>query len=247
MLLSHGFSDFISKPVDLSRLHAVLVAWLPKGKQVAAVAGPHPQAEGAARRAPSPPLEAEGVDARAGLRNVGGSLENYKRALRAFLEDAAEKRAQLPAALAGGDLRAYAVGVHGLKSASAYIGARGLSGAAGELEAAAGRGDAAYLAAHSGEFMDALGRLCGGVSAFVGAAAAPPGPGAPPAELRGELLSLREALHSYDVGAADALLRGLEGTMESALAERVARLVLVSDFEAASAEVDARLEGPGGG
>jgi len=240
MLLSRGFSDFVSKPIDLSRLHAVLVAWLPKGKQVAGAA-PAPPA--AAPPAPPPPLEAEGVDARAGLRNVGGSHENYRRALRAYLEDAGEKMAQLPAALAAGDLRSYAVGVHGLKSASASIGARGLSEAAAELEAAAGRGDRAFLAERSGGFMAALARACEGLSAFVGAA--PPQGGGAPAAPRGELLALRGALERYDVGAADALLRGLEGTAAAGLADSVSRSVLVSDFEAAAAEVDAYMAAQG--
>jgi CheY-like chemotaxis protein len=253
MLMSRGFSDFISKPVDLSRLHTVLVAWLPKEKQLAVVPlAPRAQAAPAPEPAPAhvvgplepaqeAALEADGVDARAGLRNLGGSLENYKRALRAYLEDADEKLAQLPAALAKGDLRSYAVGVHGLKSASASIGAMGLSAAAAELEAAAGRDDAAFLQARSGEFLAALGRACSGIAAFAGVPVPPPSSGPPaavPEQLRGALMSLMAALQSYDVGTADALLRSLEGTEASGLAERVSRFVLVSDFDAAAAEID---------
>jgi signal transduction histidine kinase/HPt (histidine-containing phosphotransfer) domain-containing protein/ActR/RegA family two-component response regulator len=236
MLLSSGFSDFVSKPIDLSRLHAVLVAWLPKGKQVAA--GAHAPAPAEPPPA-QPALEAGGVDAAAGLRSLGGSMDAYRGALRAYLEDAGEKLAQLPAALAAGDLRSYGIGVHGLKSASASIGARALSKAAAELEAAAGRGDAAFLSERSGAFMADLARACEAVSAFVGAEPPPPAQGGPePRDLRSELTALRGALGSYDVGGADALLRGLAGTAAAGLADRVSRHVLVSDFDAAAAEVE---------
>jgi CheY-like chemotaxis protein len=33
MLMSQGFDDFISKPLETSKLHAILKTWIPKGKQ----------------------------------------------------------------------------------------------------------------------------------------------------------------------------------------------------------------------
>jgi PAS domain S-box-containing protein len=228
-LLERGFSDYISKPVDLKRLHAALAAWLPKGKQSSSAA-PAPPPEGA-------PFDVEGGDTSAGGRNVGGKADNYLKALKAYSRDASDRLSSLPAALASGDLRAFGIGAHALKSASANIGAKALSEMAGALEAACARGDAAFVEARAGEFLDSLRRASSAISSALGSGAAP-GAAIDHAALRGRLLALREAMLAYDVSAADALVQELGETQASGLVEEISQSILVSDFDDAAKKID---------
>ncbi|MFZ5781163.1 MAG: ATP-binding protein [Pseudomonadota bacterium] len=115
-----GMDGYLSKPVSLARLRAVLQRWL----------------SGAAPATPA--IDPAVLDA---------WLENDEAArrdlLRKFTRSAFESRRDIEAAMASGDLAALAAAAHRLKGSAAAVGARALAEAAATLERAAKAGDRA--------------------------------------------------------------------------------------------------------
>nr|AGS53254.1 hypothetical protein [uncultured bacterium contig00001] len=146
MLLANGFSDFISKPVDISMLHAILTDWIPKGKQLKC------QETSAERKPETASFEIEGIDVDSGVARIGGKVNDYLKTLELYRKDGEDKLTVIPSALEEKDIRLFTTCVHALKSASAYIGATKLSEQARDLEAAGNRMDMEYIENHTGIF-----------------------------------------------------------------------------------------------
>jgi len=147
--LANGFQDFLSKPLVRERLNALLLQWVPKQLQMAREPGDFTKQRGLAYGQ----IKIPGIDMDAAQKYQSGSLEDFMELLRLFCLDGNRKSALLQELLEKKDYRAYGVEVHGLKSASANIGAMELSGAAKEQETAAENGDGEFIMAHFSEFM----------------------------------------------------------------------------------------------
>jgi signal transduction histidine kinase/CheY-like chemotaxis protein len=112
MFLSQGFSDFLAKPVDVSKLDETLETWIPKGKRQKAdvrrigdsfpdPGGSRPAGSGTCTAGVSPGTEAGssalipvvGLDAVQGIAATGGTIEGYRQVLTLFHGDA---KARLP-------------------------------------------------------------------------------------------------------------------------------------------------------
>jgi len=152
--LSNGMSDFISKPIESSRLDAILERWIPAEKQVWPSAAPkHPIAH---VEELSANMEIEGLNTGKGVALTGGKQEHYIRMLGVFHKDGHEKADELKASLDAGNVRLFTIHIHALKNACAVIGAEALSKAARVLEHAGKNHDLAFIREHSVSFLSEL-------------------------------------------------------------------------------------------
>lgn len=139
MFLEHGFQDFIAKPIEIVALERVLLEWLPKDKIEI-------QSDGSLTDAPQ--SESEGtdetiyhfkaIDEKVGLSYFANQREDYEDILKIFYEGGKKKQMAIKEAYDTGNMQAYMIQVHSLKSTALNIGAVRLSGMAKNLEAAAG-------------------------------------------------------------------------------------------------------------
>jgi signal transduction histidine kinase/CheY-like chemotaxis protein/HPt (histidine-containing phosphotransfer) domain-containing protein len=140
MFLQNGFNDYLSKPMDTVKLNALLERWIPKHKQKC-LSGEAPEAELPTGKRKSSIYAIQGVDAKKGLETAGGMLSLYMEMLEAFYEDGTSLTDEIQKCLRSGNMQAFTVHAHALKSASASIGAEVLHKMAEVLEKAGKAGD----------------------------------------------------------------------------------------------------------
>jgi signal transduction histidine kinase/CheY-like chemotaxis protein len=235
MFLENGFNDYLSKPIDVRRLDAVLKEWIPAGK----------------RRAPEedrPPAEAArlpkiaGLDAAAGMARIGGSPGRYLNLLETFCRDVEAGIALLEREPQEADRHAFTTLAHALKSALANIGANDLSRSAAVLEKAGREADRSAIREKLEPFRGKLVELTARIGEFLASARSGEGKERADPEILAALRRLREALAEKDFDAMDAALeqaqsRPAGGKMRGALAE-IADFVLTAEFEKAAETID---------
>jgi CheY-like chemotaxis protein len=167
MFLENGFDDYLSKPIEISKLNDVIRKWIPRDKRKPLTGNSTPRpavkkeaeiVSGAAARAEAesevpeaaalnalsedlPLFSIEGLDAAKGVEMTGGTESAYRQVLAIFCKDAAERMLLLKAFPGEPELAAFVINVHALKSISGTIGAAQLSKQAADLEAAGKAGD----------------------------------------------------------------------------------------------------------
>lgn len=248
MFLDSGFNDFLSKPIEIAKLDAVLHRWVAKEKRRDVLRVAKEKAE-TGRRIRLP--EIDGLDTTAGVSRVGGSAERYLSLLEVFRKDAEERLALLGEPLTG-DLKAFTTHVHALKSALANIGADALSNSAAQLEAAGRRGEASFIRQQLDNFRIGLAglnvRLGKGLTQArsrkeerdVGYVA---GDLEKEREKEREALSrLKATLVSGDLDGMDSALAALQSVSlaeeRREMVSKIAELVLVSEFAEALRVLD---------
>ena len=152
MFLHNGFSDFISKPIDLTALDAVLNKFVRgAGSKKTHNTQAQQQKETKAESDEKAHALDGGIDFMAGIERYSSKavyldiLGTYARTTPKLLEALAS--------LAPNTLASYAITVHGLKSASFGIFASQLAKQAEELEALAKAGDYAAVSAKNADFV----------------------------------------------------------------------------------------------
>nr|WP_325211229.1 ATP-binding protein [uncultured Oscillibacter sp.] len=208
--LEKGFQDFIAKPLDRRELGRLLACWVPEERREAA-------AGEAAEPAPADlsGFQIEGIDISAASRYYVGDEAGFADLLELYHMDGQRKKALLRE-LAGSDISRYQVEVHGLKSASANIGAMDVSNMARAQENAAAQGDTEFIARQFPALMENYERLLENIGLFLEKRrqdapreeALPP---LPPEELeervRGALDELEHFRSKECAGAVEDLLR----------------------------------------
>jgi signal transduction histidine kinase/DNA-binding response OmpR family regulator/HPt (histidine-containing phosphotransfer) domain-containing protein len=200
--LEAGMNDHVPKPIDPALLFATLATWIKPGvRGFTPAAAPSPAAKagaasgaGAASQAPELPSRIEGVNIQEGLTRVGGNVKLYRGILIKLRDDYAGAGAELAAMLEQGRTEEAERLAHSVKGVAGNVGASGLQGLAGELEAAIKAGDQAAWPARLAAFDQTLAALATALQ-VVGAetVAAPPsadGPVASPQELAAALEGL---------------------------------------------------------
>jgi signal transduction histidine kinase/CheY-like chemotaxis protein len=238
MFLENGFNDYLSKPVDVRRLDAVLKEWIPAGKRRAPEED-KPLAEAAQTLLP----EIAGLDAAAGMARIGGSPRRYLNLLETFCRDAEAGIALLEKEPG---LHAFTTLAHALKSALANIGANELSQSAAALEKAGREADLSAIREKLGLFRGKLVELTARIGEFLASARSGESKERVDPEILTALARLREALAAKDFDAMDAALaqaqsRPAWGKIRDTLAE-IADFVLTAEFEKAADAIDALLE-----
>ena len=141
--LSHGFNDFLPKPVELDKLDEILKTWLPEDKQQAPVRPAEPS-QHSAMTIPPELLDLPGLDASRGL-SYCGTIEVYRKTLTLFQEQTQGRLERIEASWKSGSQEEYIIEVHSLKSGARWIGAAALGDQAEALEMACRRGDTAQM------------------------------------------------------------------------------------------------------
>ena len=150
IFLSHGFTDYLTKPVESQILEKVLMKHIPDemlikadtheetiAKQVISIRADIQEREENALEglAIQEQLEKDlGIVIQEGLRYCDGNVDQYRSILRMFTEDAPDKYGKLSYAIAQDDCEDYEILVHSLKSSAKTIGAVDLGKNAQELE-----------------------------------------------------------------------------------------------------------------
>ena len=226
--LANGFDDYLLRPIDADKFGELMEKWTGKRR-------------GSGQNAAVGHLPAiDGVDTALGLRRAGGDEMAYFEALGIFSRDAAARLKTLKN-LAATNMGDFVVSIHGLKGASANVGAASLAEEAALLEAAGQEFDMAVITGHIDRFIAMTGRITDNIRHALDAwAAGETGEERPPN--RYELSILKEALAERDIGAIDAMLekfaRIRPGRAVSDAITQISDYVLVSDFEEASDVVD---------
>ncbi|MDR2740260.1 MAG: response regulator, partial [Treponema sp.] len=122
MFLAEGFSDFLSKPVEIAKLDEIIAKWIPPDKQVKADAGIKRETF-----TEESGIVIPGVDAAKGITMTGGTVAGYRKVLAQFRKDAQERLALLQEPPEPGALPLFVTQAHALKSASASLGAAEVS------------------------------------------------------------------------------------------------------------------------
>jgi signal transduction histidine kinase/response regulator of citrate/malate metabolism len=207
MFLSKGFNDYLAKPIEISKLNALMEKWIPPEKQIKAAA------EAAAPDAASifDGKSLAGVDIPRGLNRCQGD-----RAYLDILRSYADSMPGLFDTLKGvspDNLEIYAVTVHGIKGASYQICADEAGRQAEALEFAAKAGKWETVKRDNGAFIETMETLLAALREFLAGMEEenekkdkPPLP-APDRELLSRLLA---ASNEYNITAMEDLLAELE-------------------------------------
>jgi CheY-like chemotaxis protein len=208
MFLSNGFNDFLSKPINVAKLNAILEKWIPKEK--------HVEATSTLADAPT----AEDLD------------KQRIKMLAAFYKDGAQKIEEIKKSLETENYSLYAVYVHGLKSAAANIGADALSEFAKKLEMAVKQGDIAFIKAQNDDFLAALQTHLNGIGETLSANKKE---SADLEALRDNLCKLKEALAAFDLAAIDEAANILH---DFGQAESILEYTLIGEHDKAILAID---------
>jgi signal transduction histidine kinase/DNA-binding response OmpR family regulator len=240
MFFEKGLSDYLSKPISRTKLDEILVKWIPREKQTKRIvrASEDEEAKGA--------IMIEGVDIDQGISLVGGSQEGYYEILSVFSRDATQRLEELRAVPSQEELRSFTTHVHSLKSASASIGAAGVSKKAAALEAAGKQGDLAAIENLLGDFCVDLEALVQGIRKALSLNEPVGETGGGPAELSEEVreafMQLRQALEEEEIRPIDTMLKKLREMELPPLIRPVIAIlaedILLSEFSQAIAVID---------
>lgn len=136
--LECGFEDFISKPLDRKELNQLLLRWIPeKYRQME-------DREEEAKPIDPQAIQIDGVDMNAAIQFYSGDEDGFIELLELYCMDGKRKTGLL-CELVESDILRYQIEVHGLKSASANIGAVEVSEMARAQENAAAQGDREFI------------------------------------------------------------------------------------------------------
>ena len=162
--LDAGFDDYLSKPIDISKLEELLVKYLPSGlcktesvsdkdadEDEILVFSPVSESENedtvTEKNAADciKELEEKGFNTKAGIGYCAGDEDFYIEMLKTFADEWSEKSETIRNDYESKNIADYQIRVHALKSTSKTIGADALSAMALEQETAAKSGDTASI------------------------------------------------------------------------------------------------------
>lgn len=148
--LNSGFQDFLAKPLDRKQLNDILLKWIPDERREKYE--PYDMLRGSQDvKNEFENINIGGIDIGEAMKYQTGTLADYEELLRIYCMEGNNKLVLLNNLYNEKDYKDYEIEVHGLKSASANIGAIKLSAAAKEHEEAAGRGDEEFIIKHFSE------------------------------------------------------------------------------------------------
>ena len=234
IFLGNGFDDYISKPIDIRQLNAVLNKLIRDKKPPEVVAAARKQA--LEQKEQSPSEAAPAID---------------PQFAEIFARDASKALTTLEAIAAKDDysneddLRSYIINVHGIKSALANIGKMDLSAVALKLETAGREGKLDIITGETGAFLSSLRAYVEELTPKEEVAASEPGD-EDKTFLREKLLAIQAACEEFDESAAEAALAELRNKAwtrrVSELLGAISEQLLHSDFDEIAEGINKYLE-----
>jgi CheY-like chemotaxis protein len=218
MFYEHGFQAFISKPIDIMEMDSVIRKWVRKESlekaSVPDVPAPDaPASVSPASAAPDDDADEEivipEVDTEKGISLYGGEMDIYLQVLRSFAANTSRILDRLRI-VSPETLSDYVIAVHGLKGASAGIGAQAVSGAAMNLEAMSRAGDLDGVLARNDKLIKDTEAVVANIKSWLAkydARKIKPRLKTPAREL---LERLRQSCESFDMSGIDQAMSELE-------------------------------------
>jgi signal transduction histidine kinase/CheY-like chemotaxis protein len=245
MFIEKGFNDFLAKPIDISKLDEILARWIPKEKRkmVSRKQETGNKKQGITIPSPKSLVPIPGVNIAEGITLTGGTEVFYRRVLALFQKDALERLPQLQTVPEADVMNSFITHVHSIKSASASIGAAGLSEQAAALEAAAKSGDLIYIKDNLSGFTVHLTELVENISAALEPNSRPPAPASQLLSPHSSLLTeLQTALKSKNAAEIDRILNELkQKQLDPKIMETLEKIsddVLMAEFDNAMKSVE---------
>ncbi len=152
--LRNGFQDFITKPLDRKPLHEALLRWIPQDKRTNSESWVDIWKADDSRNMEFQNILIEGIDTDEVVKRYSGSVEDYHELLNLYCLDGKRKIGLLRELREKGDYKNYGIEVHGLKSASANVGAMKVSNIARDQEKAVDREDITFVDSHAEELLN---------------------------------------------------------------------------------------------
>jgi CheY-like chemotaxis protein len=209
MFLASGFNDFLSKPIDIMRLDAVIHRWIrDKSRERTEAMSNSEEALQAEKTVSS--WRIEGLDIPKALIRFGGGEDVLRGVFRSYtvhVHPLIEKLRNIPGPGETEKLENYIVTVHSAKGAHYGISADDAGKIAADLEQAARRGDLDYIAAHNGELIAAAEKIAAALSDKLAGKKQKPKKAEPDADL---LLLLKTACLNYQMDEVDRIMQELE-------------------------------------
>ena len=197
-----GMNDLITKPLDLDRLFATLMRWIPARTREAAVLSPPPVTATAsgfgagAERGPAELPAVPGLDVGLGLVRTGNRPSFYLDLLRRFHSGQAGTAERIEAAMADGDQELAVRLAHTLRGVAGTLGAEALQNSAEVLETALTQQQQEDWCPRLADTRVLLQSLLDGLDAYATPTSAPP--------------ALPSEIPSFDAGLLDALATQLD-------------------------------------
>ncbi|MDR2434832.1 MAG: response regulator [Treponema sp.] len=208
MFLENGFNDYLSKPIEITRLNDIMDIWIPAHKKMR-----QERTEEEKSSLLPPDILVDGIDLAAGKERYGE--ESYLEVLRSYsihtpaLLEKMRKLTKAP--LEGERIRDYIITVHGLKGSAYGVCAGETAKLAGGLEHAARNGNLRFIEANNGRFLESSETLLQNIrnllEEITGPAEARPRLPEPDKDLLAELL---EACKHYRISVMEKTLLRLE-------------------------------------
>ncbi|MDR2631787.1 MAG: response regulator, partial [Spirochaetaceae bacterium] len=262
MFLENGFNDYLSKPMEISRLDGILGKWISREKKIKVGRREKPgtktltlNGNGFSGESQTPPFLPggladdlsliEGLDIGKGLANTGGTEDGYRKVLSSFIWDAEDrlKHISTPPDPEKDSLAAFTVHVHALKGAAGSVGAVELSAEAARLEAAGRSGDMEVIREQLPSFCERLSVLAETIGEMLaksgkpGAAGEKEGDSGDDPALLEMAAPLLEALESFNTAEIERLIAEMERLAGNPKTRqtiaRLSRQVLVGEYDEA--------------
>jgi len=251
MLLNNGFDDFLSKPIDTSKLSEILEKWIPKEKQK----DPSPedlQTAVSKETETDKKIEIEGLNTKIGMASTGGNFRSYLNLLSTFHMDGTSKLKEMKTCIETGNIPLYTTHVHALKSASKSIGSIELSDAAAALEAAGKKMDLSFIRDNNDVFVTNLETILNNINnALIEEAKESQKNHIDKNLLKTELSKLKTALNDFDYFKIEDEVTNLQDYTQDAdiggTVKVILKNILIGEYDETVLVIDTLLQELGGG
>lgn len=157
MFLENGFNGYLSKPIEVPKLHTVLKQYIPESKQHD-IDNSNEEEDNAELKEDIALFDKlktiSELDTETGLKNNGGIIKNYYEIVNVYVISGKKEFANAKKYFETGDIKDYTITVHGIKSASRGIGAVDLGEEAYALELAGKENNTEFIETNHPAFME---------------------------------------------------------------------------------------------
>jgi CheY-like chemotaxis protein len=211
MFLNKGFQDFLSKPIDISRLDAVIRHWL-RDKTIEiedrrTVLKDKNNISTPNRRFSD--FQIEGLDLKAGLDRFNGDKDAYLLVMRSYTANTKSLLDSIKE-VSKENLTDYTITVHGIKGSSHSICANLVGDLAETLEKAAKKGDFEYVSEKAPDLARIVAKLLADLDEMLAKISSLTQKPKKPAPDKNVLNKILEACKTYDMQTVEICVRELE-------------------------------------
>ncbi len=156
--LSVGFNDYLAKPIDRNKLHAILKRYLKEANVSTSKLEDEESELVNSNNFNEDFLREQGVDIDHGLELLG-DMETYNMTLEEFIEESKTRLPKIEEYRINKDMANYAILVHAMKSDCKYLGFMTLADLSYQHELASKENNIAFVEEHYDELMNEVGRV----------------------------------------------------------------------------------------